>query len=139
MDAIEGKIEDLGKQFSQLQKKLDKQKENGEKKVEEVIVTTKEEIEQLTNQIKQRYAHDKDIFYGDLMKTRYVLQQRKEKLERKRSEQRKRKAEIEVETAAEYAQAAMDFALLALDEATLAFYEAVDLADRYHQIYGDNE
>lgn len=143
MNTIEGKIEDLGRQFSQLQKKLDKQKENGEKKAEEVITSTKEEIEQLMNQIKQRCADNKDVFSEDLIQTRYVVQQhreqRKEQLEVKHSEQRKRKAEITVEAAVEYAQAAMEFALLALDEATLAFYEAVEQADRYHQMYEDGE
>lgn len=141
MNTMDEKIEELGKQFAFLQKKLEEQKNNGGKQAEDVITHTRQEIERLSKRMKARCEEGKDAFSSDLINAQQSLKKRKEELriqlEERLTEQKKRKAEAEVEAAADYAQAAMEFALLALDEATLAFYEAVEKAETYNQQYED--
>jgi len=134
-------MEKLGKQFAQLQEKMDTQKENSEKTAKDVVAAVQGEINRLSEETKLRSESAKSQVSTELLKAQMTFNAKKDdikkSLDAKKFETEKQRAENEVEIAAEYAAVAMDIALLAINEATLAFYLATEKLSDYEAEYGE--
>lgn len=134
-------MDKLGKQFSQLQEKMDAQKENSEKAAKDVMATVQGEINRLSEETRLHSEKTKSQVSTELLKAQMTFNAKKDdikkSLESKKFETEKQRAEYEVEVTAEYAAFAMNIALIAIDEATLAFYMATEKLADYETKYGE--
>jgi len=139
METVNERIDALGKQFSLLQVKMEKQKEYSEKRVSEVIEDVMREIENLCRE--NANDENKTSVFVALFKAQKSFMEKRKKikaafLEKTYKSERKR-AMMEAEEAADCAAFAINFALLEINQAILEFYEAIDKLEKYGEKYGE--
>lgn len=142
MMTVNDKVDQLGRKFAVLQKKMDEQKQNSCKEAAQVILSAKSEIKDIYGNLQKKSAQGQELFYHKLFHAQKSFNRRKEQIieeaDRFKSHSQKKREKAEVEQAAEYAEFAVDAAMIAIEEATLAFYDAVEKAEAYLKRYGDD-
>lgn len=139
METVNERIDALGKQFSLLQMKMEKQKEYSEKKVSEVIEDVTREIEMLC--LENANSEKKTVVSVALFKAQKSFLEKRRKIKaailEKTYKSEKQRALMEAEEAADSASFAINFALLEINQAILEFYQAIDKLEKFGKKYGE--
>lgn len=129
----------LGRQFANLQAKMEMQKENSQKSAKEVIESTKEEIIRLKEQSRNQLDNNHSHVSIQLLRAQFgfILREHeiKTRISARQNKSEKQRIKSEAEEYAEFAAFTMSHAILAIDEAILAFYEAIEKLENYDEKY----
>lgn len=140
------KLEDLKKEFSEIEDKIKDSTETAEIKgmykkdeIEEKVKDAKGNVEAAKENVRRIHERGKSKFSSELLRMQMNMEEAKEKVAEKKETRDKEKLAKYIDEQIEYSEDCIATSILAAKEAKLAFLEALDAQMEYDEKYGDDD